>query len=245
MLFSLFICGLLPLVPPVPPVTLAAPAGRRVVVRPWLGAAPLVAEGAAACTSAHDEVQISTFRCYLSGLTLRFADGTLYRDPAVAHLIEADDSASWVVALPAAPAGSVTELTFVLGVDSVANVAGALGGALDPARGMYWAWQSGYINAKVEGTSPSRPASARRAFAFHLGGYRAPYATLRAVALPLARPSAATTLTVLADVDRWLGAAPLADTPDVVIPGAAAAALADRATQMFRWPTPAETALTE
>ena len=209
--------------------------GRVVLVRPVLGQMPLVLNGPPARTTAGDDVTVSTLRCYLGPLTLRFSDGSTYQDPAPAHLLDLEDAASWAINLRDAPAKSLSAISFGVGVDSAANVAGALGGVLDPALGMYWAWQSGYINAKIEGQSPSRPASARRTFAFHVGGYARPHATRRTVRLPLATPSTADTLTLLADADRWLGTAPLAQTPDVLVPGPAAAAQADRVAAMFRW----------
>ncbi len=235
-LFLAWLLGALPALrgkdaPPLP----APASGRTVMVRPWFGAAPLQLATPTGPTAAGDPLMVTVFRCYLGALTLRFADGSTYRDPVAYHLVDAEDSASWTLALPGAPAKPVAALEFRLGVDSAANVAGAQGGALDPALGMYWAWQSGYINAKVEGTSPRRPALARRAFAFHVGGYARPNATCRAVTLPCAVPVAAATLTVLADVARWLGAAPLTETPDVLTPGPAAAVQADRAAAMFRW----------
>jgi hypothetical protein len=39
-------------------------------------------------------------------------------------------------------------LSFVIGVDSARNVSGAQTGALDPANGMFWTWNTGYIMAK-------------------------------------------------------------------------------------------------
>ena len=48
-----------------------------------------------------------------------------------------------------------SKLKFQLGIDSLTNVSGAMGGDLDPTKGMYWTWQSGYINMKIEGKSNS------------------------------------------------------------------------------------------
>ncbi|MBF9222730.1 MbnP family protein [Hymenobacter ruricola] len=217
----------------------AAMPGRRIVVQPVLQTIPLVLDGPAVRTSAGDDVSVTMLRCYLGPLTLHFTDGTTYHDPAAAHLLDLEEANSWIIDLPQAPAKPVAAVAFSVGIDSAASTGGAQGGPLDPALGMYWAWQSGYINAKIEGHSPSRPASVRRAFAFHIGGYARPYATRRPVRLPLPTPSPAATLTLLADADKWLGAAPLAQTPDVQVPGAAAAAQADRVAAMFRWPAAA------
>lgn len=67
---------------------------------------------------------------------------------------------------------------FNIGIDSLANVSGALGGDLDPTKGMYWAWHSGYINFKIEGKSKNCPARKNR-FQFHIGGYEFPVNTLQ------------------------------------------------------------------
>ncbi len=208
--------------------------GRWIEVLPMLGDDHLYIGGLPFRTPADDEVSVTECRFYVSGFTLFFADSTTYHAPAGYQLIDAEKKASWSVPLPYAPMKAVVAVSFVVGVDSAASMGGALGGPLDPALGMYWAWQSGYINAKIEGISPSRPAAARHRFAFHIGGYAAPYATRRTVWMPLARPSEAKSLTLVADVGQWLGAAPLAATPDVLVPGAAAAVQADRLAAMFR-----------
>ena len=57
---------------------------------------------------------------------------------------------------------------FQIGIDSLTNVSGDLDGDLDPALGMYWAWNSGYINMKLEGKSSSCK-SVKKEFQFHIG----------------------------------------------------------------------------
>jgi hypothetical protein len=73
-------------------------------------------------------------------------------------------------------------IIFNLGVDSLTNNSGALAGDLDPTKGMYWAWQSGYINIKIEGTCDSIPTKSNQ-FQYHLGGFLAPYESSRVVQL--------------------------------------------------------------
>ena len=70
-----------------------------------------------------------------------------------------------------------------MGIDSLTNVSGAIGGDLDPTKGMYWTWQSGYINLKLEGKSNLCPSS-KKDFQFHLGGYQAPFNGLQQVSFP-------------------------------------------------------------
>jgi len=63
----------------------------------------------------------------------------------------------------------------LIGTDSITNVSGALDGDLDPIKGMYWAWNSGCINFKLEGT---RVISGKKTpFEYHIGGYNGPQAT--------------------------------------------------------------------
>lgn len=212
----------------------AAPPGLVVRVEPVFGAAPLLLDTQAYPTARQGVVTISTFRFYLSGLRVTYTDGTIYAEPASYHLIDADPeaAASCQLILSTAPAKPVRALTFCVGVDSAANVAGALGGDLEPGRGMYWAWHSGYINAKLEGHAPACPAP-RHEFAFHIGGFQAPHNALRTVTVAVPAPTGPTALVLRADVGQWLEALDLAHTYSVLVPGAAAMACADACARMF------------
>ncbi|MFY0672599.1 MAG: hypothetical protein JXQ87_04315 [Bacteroidia bacterium] len=59
-------------------------------------------------------------------------------------------------------------VSFTLGIDSATNCSGAYGGDLDPTKGMYWSWQSGYINFKLEAKSVENHSD----LIYHLGGYK-------------------------------------------------------------------------
>ncbi len=65
------------------------------------------------------------------------------------------------------------DLKFDLGIDSIIQYAGVQGGALDPRKGMYWAWNSGYIFFKLEADCYSEKF--KHSGKWHLGGFRAPY----------------------------------------------------------------------
>ena len=67
-------------------------------------------------------------------------------------------------------------LKFVLGVDDNTSAQGIGEGPLDPIRGMYWTWQSGYINFKLEGVS-NQCRTRKNEFQLHLGGFQKPYRT--------------------------------------------------------------------
>ncbi len=79
---------------------------------------------------------------------------------------------------------SYENITFDLGIDSQTNVSGAYGGDLDPTNGMYWTWQSGYINFKLEGYANKSPTR-KKEITFHLGGYLPNELALQSVNLPI------------------------------------------------------------
>jgi len=75
-------------------------------------------------------------------------------------------------------------LAFTLGLDSTKNVSGELENAYDPLLGMYWAWNTGYVNLKFAGKS-NLILTKTHDFEFHLGGYRYPLATAQNIEVNL------------------------------------------------------------
>ena len=122
-----------------------------------------------------DSIQITALRFYISGIELLDKNKTIWRDPIQFHLMDAFIEKTLTVHIPSNI--SYTKLKFNLGIDSITNMSGALGGDLDPTKGMYWTWQSGYINLKLEGTS-NLCKTRHNEFQFHLGGYQSPFNNL-------------------------------------------------------------------
>jgi hypothetical protein len=120
---------------------------------------------------------ISRFRFYAGKMAPVYMD-TAFKTNITSsyHLIDFTDSASTYIELPV-NAGDFNGIQFLLGVDSADQTRGAQSGALDPARGMFWTWNSGYLSFKMEGFSPvsSQPA---HMMVYHIGGYRYPYSTV-------------------------------------------------------------------
>ena len=75
----------------------------------------------------------------------------------------------------------------ILGIDSMQTVRTDFAGVLDPIHGMFWTWNSGYINVKIEGIS-QRPTQKNHIFQMHLGGFSAPYQTSIPVKIPRNTP---------------------------------------------------------
>ena len=128
-------------------------------------------------------LSIQTCRLYLSRFVFSKNGKTVWTENSSYHLLdlEQEKRLSFVTDIPTKM--DFDQISFLLGIDSVTNVSGAFGGDLDPINGMYWAWQSGYINAKIEGSSSKSPEK-NGAFQFHLGGYLAPFQSAQQVILP-------------------------------------------------------------
>lgn len=91
------------------------------------------------------------------------------------HLIDVAEETSLTL-FPDFPVRSYDRLSFQFGLDSSYHVSASVEGDLDPLKGMYWAWNSGYIQFKCVGQS-SEISLDDASFEFHLGGYRQPYKT--------------------------------------------------------------------
>lgn len=181
-------------------------------------------------TAKGDSLYLDACRFYLSGFELKSAHSTGYKEPNSYHLFDAEDPETAKIMLNSVPATLYDSLVFWVGTDSLANVSGAMSGDLDPTKGMYWAWNSGYINFKLEGRS-NACNTRRHMFEFHVGGYLPPYPTVRRVALPLAncvvRQEECRKLALMVDLDGFFKHIRLAECNSVMIPGARAAELAD------------------
>jgi hypothetical protein len=174
-------------------------------------------------------IQIETFRFYISRVSVYKNEKLLWTEPMSFHLLDAAIPASLKLSLVMPAGTSFDQISFNLGVDSFTNVSGALGGDLDPSRGMYWTWQSGYINWKLEGTAAAAPTR-NHEFHFHIGGYSAPFATLTPVILKVDNQQ---NVNVFVDLHRFLNGIDLKTENNIMIPGHNAVRLAKKAGTIF------------
>lgn len=175
-----------------------------------------------------DTFSIDQIRFYCSDISLLDGADVVWQDNTKCHLIDARNAASLKIDLPAAGRQHFTSVRFNLGIDSITNVSGALGGDLDPAKGMYWAWQSGYINMKIEGVSSKCKG---RKYRLHLGGYAGENATIQTVSIPIQTNDheiviGIETATILNEVKNG-------ETCSIMIPGKQAVILSYLAAKMF------------
>jgi len=129
---------------------------------------------------------VSKFKYYISNIQLEKAGGKKIAVPGY-FLINEEEEASKQLLLSAIPEGEYISMQFMIGVDSLHNCSGAQSGALDPANGMFWAWNSGYVFLKLEGKAAAS-ASPGKIFEYHIGGYMAPSNCIRTTSLLFAKP---------------------------------------------------------
>lgn len=127
--------------------------------------------------SSGEDFTVSRLNYFISNIKLVREDGKTYtipQDSSYFRVLESDPK-SQMITLKQLPEGNYTGIEYMIGVDSLRSVSGIekRGGALDPAGdpegdGMYWAWSSGYIFLKLEGSS-SKASSANGKFYYHIG----------------------------------------------------------------------------
>jgi hypothetical protein len=116
-----------------------------------------------------DDYRVSVLKYYISNLQLYSAEGKMTAVPDSYILVNAADPSSLRQDVPGIPEGIYTGIGFTIGIDSTANYSGAKSGNLDPGKGMYWTWNSGYIFLKFEGES-SRSTAKGGKISLHIGG---------------------------------------------------------------------------
>lgn len=120
------------------------------------------------------------------------------------QLIDGFQNAAFAIPLAS---GEYKSVRFMLGVDSVLQAAGVQEGALDPLNNMYWAWNSGYVNFKLEGSSDSSTADRHR-IEQHIGGYAGKNKTMQWVRSEFKKNlivdgSAAQNMLITIDLDKY------------------------------------------
>jgi hypothetical protein len=174
------------------------------------------------------ELKFEAFRFYISNLRLAMNDSVTWKEEESFHLYDKSTGKnSFKLVVPANT--HFNTLKFDLGIDSLTNVSGALGGDLDPTKGMYWTWQSGYINFKLEGKS-HQCSNPKKEFQYHLGGYQKPFDALQAVSL---KTGSKDRVVIGFDVEQFMRSANLIRHDHIMSPGADAVKLSAVAVSCF------------
>ncbi|GAA4461584.1 hypothetical protein GCM10023093_06480 [Nemorincola caseinilytica] len=176
-----------------------------------------------------DTVQVTTLRFYISGIELMRQETSVWKEANSYHLLDMEEPSSMHLALNIPNGLAFDAIKLRLGIDSITNVSGAMGGELDPTKGMYWSWQSGYINFKLEGTSPAC-ATRKHEFQFHLGGYAGAQNSMQTVVLKVNDKDG---VAISLDIKKFLSGIDLHTTNSIMIPGPNAVALSRKVVGSF------------
>jgi len=186
---------------------------------------------------------VKNFKFYIHGIQMINTDSGKVFDLSSDKyfLVDFADSASTILPAVILPY-KYNRIAFTIGVDSAQNVSGAQTGALDPANGMFWTWNSGYIMAKLEGNSPVSNV-ANQLFEYHIGGFRTGENVIKKVTLlfPFAedidlKAGKTTEMTITANVNAWFynpHDIKISDNPSCTTPGDLAIQIAENYSKMF------------
>ncbi|HSB94719.1 MAG TPA: MbnP family protein [Flavitalea sp.] len=189
-------------------------------------------------TPFNETFSVNRFRFYIHDISLINSTSNAV-DPNH-YLVDLVPSTSNTVNM-SLPAGEYSGIRFTIGVDSIRNFSGAQTGALDPANGMFWTWNSGYIMVKLEGNSPSATTPDNK-FEYHIGGYNGTESVIRTLDLPfpsgqvLFSENGSSTITIKADLEKWFNGdfqLRIATNPVISTPGELAVKMADNYRNMF------------
>ena len=191
---------------------------------------------------------VRAFKYYISNIQLKYSNSNVYKINIAPHLVNEKDSTTKQLSF-IAPAGAIVSIQFLLGIDSIINTTGVQTGDLDPAKGMYWVWNTGYIMAKLEGNSGVAKIPGRQ-FTYDIGGYKKGENAARKITLLVSFPPANSSkaevshqntsviknIIIKADVLKWFAGVndiKIAEQPMCHEPGKLAMQLADNYQQMF------------
>ena len=177
-----------------------------------------------------DTVSIQTFKYYISSIQFLKNKKVVWKEKKSVHLIDEENSPSKIIDLDNMPDGiEFDEISFNIGIDSATNYAGVQGGDLDPTKGMYWTWQNGYINFKIEGKS-TFCKTRNNAFQFHIGGYENGLATLQKISLKINNKKP---LEINLDVEKLIEQINLSTQNEIMQPCKEAVEIANKLSLLF------------
>ncbi len=169
-------------------------------------------------------LEITKVRFYISQVQLFKEGKCVFKDPSPGHLIDLSDSSKSKISLISKKDIEYDGIQFMIGIDSATTMKGIEKGDLDPSNEMYWSWQSGYINFKLEGYSPfcvkERP---KHEFHYHIGGYHYYENTCNEVRLNIASSNF---IHIDLHLEQVLQDALLREVAHVQLPGTKAASIA-------------------
>ncbi len=180
-------------------------------------------------TTEQNWLTFTQFKCYVSHFELYKNRQLVFIDTAEAYLLDSDAPTSLTREIAVPTTIDFDAIRFYFGVDDKTNEKGISGGDLDPGKGMYWTWQTGYINMKLEGNCATVP-TADHGFQFHLGGFMEPYASFQPIYL---QTQNTTDISISIELNDFIKKIKLAETHAIMSPGEPTVLLSKDAASMF------------
>jgi len=200
-------------------------------IQPYFGGSEFKLNQKYYISAENDTIQIETLKFYISGIELLDSNNHIWQEKNSYHLIDFENEYSQTILLNVPENSHATLLKFNIGIDSITSNSGALSGDLDPVNGMYWAWQSGYINFKMVGISPICETR-KHQFQFHLGGYKQPFYAMQQIFLPISEMQNST-IQINFNIAPIFNNVSLKETHSIMIPCKEAMTLSKVVAQLF------------
>jgi hypothetical protein len=176
------------------------------------------------------KIVFTRLKYYITNIELCLGDESVWKEPNSHHLIDQEQIEASKITLKIPEAIHYDKIKYQVGVDSLTNVSGAMGGDLDPTKGMYWAWNSGYINFKLEGIYEDCPTRKNK-FQFHIGGYVQNVASVQDLEH---KTKEGKRIVVNVQVDQFLETLNLEEEHTLMSPSRKAVKFAERAAFIFK-----------
>ncbi|MHA8051285.1 MbnP family protein [Aquirufa sp. ROCK-SH2] len=214
-----------------------------------VGAQTLVLNDTKYTNASKEDFTVSTFNYFISNIILKNESGENFISNDY-FLIKESETNSQQPILTNVPAGNYSEISFIIGVDSLKSTSAVdqRTGVLDPAAygndNMYWSWNSGYIFLKLEGISSKAPLNSAglNKFQYHIGGFggRSSVTTnnLRKITLKLpqqitVRKNISPSIHFIVDIQKIFGTSNLISTEPVIMNPSNGKKIADNYQSMF------------
>ena len=177
----------------------------------------------------NDSLKITQLKFYISNINLKRKSTNVYTKKNSYHLVDVFEKKTTSIILQSKNKIEFDEIEFSLGIDSLTNSKGVQNKDLDPLKGMYWAWHSGYINLKLEGRS-NLCATRNNMFQFHLGGFLNNFYNMQILSL---KTKPTKNILINVELSNFFSGVDLKNLNHIMMPSTEAVELTKEATKMF------------
>lgn len=169
------------------------------------------------------KLKVTKWQCYLSHFIFYNNAGDSIVDNNY-YLVDLSQSNSLQLDVPSLEGYS--KVSFAIGVDSMKTMEGVMDDDLDPIKGMFWTWQSGYINFKVELEDEKGDE-----YNYHIGGFSGKQNSFRQLHFTM---SPNTTITSIQfDMNKFISFCHKNQYKNVMSPGEKSSKMADHYIDFF------------